>query len=113
MPEAADALHGDEVRRHCAAVAQTFKGSNSRAKERAGFHGVKTLGHCGKRFHGSDHVFLIAAIEADSANFQVAAMGEISAAAREASAVLAAVPADADALAFFPTGNARTHVVAH
>src|SRR5712664_1740322 len=94
-------------------VAQSVEGGNSRAKERAGFHGVETLRHCGERFHGSDHVFLIAAIEADSANFQVAAIGEISAAAREARAVLATVPADADALAFFPAGDAGAYVVDH
>src|SRR6266403_3399269 len=111
MPEAADALDGDEIGRQCAAVAQGVEGGDSRAKERAGFHGVEAVRHCGERFHGSDHVFLIAAIEADSGNFQVAAIGEISAAAREASALLAAVPADADALAFFPTGDARTDVV--
>src|SRR5260370_15996395 len=109
MPEAADALDGDEIGRQCAAVAQGVESGNARAKERAGFHGVEALRHCGERFHRSDHVFLIAAIKADSANFQVAAIGEVSSAAREASAVLAAVPADADTLAFFSTGNSKAH----
>src|SRR5258708_25863877 len=113
MPEAADALDGDEIGRECAAVAQGVESGNTRAKERAGFHGVEAIRHCGERFHRSDHVFLIAAIEADSANFRVAAIGEISAAAREASAVLAAVPADADALAFFPAGDAGADVIDH
>jgi len=48
---------------------QSVESGNARAKERAGFHGVETLRHCGEGFHGSDHVFLIAAIKADSANF--------------------------------------------
>ena len=56
-------------------MAQRVEGGDSRAKERAGFHGIEALRHCGESFHGSDHVFLIAAIEADSANFQVAAIG--------------------------------------
>jgi hypothetical protein len=76
-------------------VAQSVEGGDSRAKERAGFRGVEALRHCGERFQGSDHVFLVVAIEADSANFQVAAIGEIS------------VPADADTLAVFPAGDAR------
>src|SRR6266478_4010076 len=113
MPEAADALDGNKVRRQRAAVAQSVEGGDSRAKERAGFHSVEALRHGCERFHRGDHVFLVPAVEADSANFQVAAIGEISAAAREASAVLAPVPADADALAFFPAGNAGADVVNH
>src|SRR5229473_4031796 len=94
-------------------MAQSVEGGNTRAKQRAGFHGVETLRHCSECFHGSDHVFLIAAIEGDSTNLCVLAIAKISAAAGDASAVLAAVPANADALAFFPAGNARADVVDH
>src|SRR4029077_2289401 len=109
--EATDTLDGNEIGRQGAAVTQRVEGGDTRAKQRAGFRGVEALRHCGERFHGSDHVFLVAAIEGDSAYFRVAAIGEISAAAREASAVLAAVPADADALAFFPVNDARAHFI--
>src|SRR5216684_2608969 len=94
-------------------MAQSVEGGNTRAKQRAGFHGVETLRHCSECFHGSDHVFLIAAIEGDSTNLCVLAIAKISAAAGDASAVLAAVPADADTLALFPAGDARTDVVNH
>src|SRR5229473_4552126 len=94
-------------------MAQSVEGGNTRAKQRAGFHGVETLRHCSECFHGSDHVFLIAAIEGDSTNLCVLAIAKISAAAGDASAVLAAVPANADALALFPAGDARTDVVNH
>src|SRR6266478_5881758 len=113
MPEAADALDGNEVRRQRAAVAQSVEGGDSRAKERAGFHSVEALRHGCERFHRGDHVFLVPAVEADTAHFQVAAIGEISAPASNASAVLPAVPANADALAFFPARDASAHVINH
>src|SRR5260370_16838212 len=94
-------------------MAQSVEGGNTRAKQRAGFHGVETLRHCSECFHGSDHVFLIAAIEGDSTNLCVLAIAKISAAAGDASAVLAAVPANADALALFPAGDAGADVVDH
>ena len=54
---------------------------------------------------------LISAIIADAWNFQVPAIAEISTAARETCAVLAAVPADADALSLSPPGNTRAQLI--
>jgi len=97
---------GNEVGRQGAAVAQRIEGGDSCAEQRAGFGGVKAFRNRRERFHGSDHIFLIAAVITDSRSFQVEAIGKISPAAGDTSAVLPAVPADADALAFFPAHDA-------
>ena len=48
---------------------------------------------------------LVAAVIADAGNFHVYAIAKIAAAAVEAGIVMAAVPADADALALLPLGD--------
>src|SRR5208282_160513 len=55
----------------------------------------------------------VAAVVADSANLQVRAGPKIAAATRETRAILPAVPANADALAFFPCGDAGAHFIDH
>src|SRR2546428_1733968 len=113
VPQAADALHGNEVRWHSPAVAEGIEGGDSGAHQRTCLCGIQALRHGCERFDRGEHVFLIAAVIADAGNFQVEAIRKISAAASNASAVLAPVPADADALAFFPAGNAGADVVNH
>ena len=54
---------------------------------------------------------LVSAVIADARNFQVPAIAKISAPARETRAVLAAVPADTDALPLLPLGNTRTQFI--
>src|SRR5712692_4763967 len=113
VPQAADALHGNEVRWHSPAVAEGIEGGDSRAHQRTCLCGIQALRHGCERFDRGEHVFLIAAVIADAGNFQVEAIRKISAAASNASAVLPAVPANADALAFFPARDASAHVINH
>jgi len=69
--------------------------------------------HPRQRFHRRDHVFLIAAVVADAANQRVRAVHEVPATAGKTSAVLPAVPADSNALAFPPFLHARAEFVDH
>ena len=64
------------------------------------------IGHGSDGFCGSEHVVGVATVIADAGDFFVNASNEVAAAASRTSSVVAAVPADADALAFFPNGDA-------
>src|SRR6266481_7338439 len=81
-------------------------GGNAGTEERRGFGGVEGIGHLREGFDGSDHVFGVAAVKIETGDFLLRAVGKIAAAAVEASVVLAAVPADADALALLPGSDA-------
>jgi len=52
--------------------------------------------------HWNDHIFGVTAVITDSGNEQLFAISKVAAAAGNADSVLSTVPADADALAFFP-----------
>jgi hypothetical protein len=54
---------------------------------------------------------LVSAVIADARNLLIPAVAKISAAALQARAVVAAVPADTDALAFLPLGNASAQFI--
>jgi hypothetical protein len=90
---------------------QRIEGRDSRAEQRAGIRGSEALRNRCERFHGSEHVFLIAAVAADSRNLQIHAIRKISAAARQAYAAVPAVSAHSDALCFFPTDHSGSHFV--
>ena len=111
VAEAADALDGYEVGGERAAVAEGVEGGDSCAEERAGFDVGEGFGDGCEGFDGGDHVLRVAAVVGDAGDFEVAAVAEVSAAAGEAGAVLAAVPADSYALAFFPRGDAGAELV--
>src|SRR5262249_36865814 len=102
MTESPNSLNGDQIARQCAGVSQSVERGDSRAHQRGGFRYVKRLGHMGPGFHRRHHEFRIASVIADSANLHVHAVDEIASPARHARAVLAAVPADTNALAFLP-----------
>jgi hypothetical protein len=53
-----------------------------------------------------EHVLGVAAVIAEAGNFLLRAIGEITATAEEAGAVVSAMPADADALALLPVSDA-------
>ena len=54
---------------------------------------------------------LVSAVIADARNFQVPAIAKISAPALATRVVLAAVPADTDALSLLPLGNTGAHFI--
>ena len=89
-----------------AAVAQRVEGGDAGAEQRRGFDGIERVGHGGDRFPGRDHIFGVAAVVADAGPLFIDAVDEIAATALQAGEVVAAVPADADSLSFFPGGDA-------
>ena len=54
---------------------------------------------------------LVSAVITDARDFQIEAIAKIAAPARETRSVMAAVPADTDALPLFPCGNVRTQFI--
>src|SRR5215472_7780548 len=106
MAEAADPLDGDEISWASATVAESIESGDAGAKKRGSFSGVERVWHSGDSFGGSEHVFSVAAVIADAGDFFVHAGNEIAAAALQASSVVAAVPADADALTLVPIRDA-------
>jgi hypothetical protein len=54
---------------------------------------------------------LVSTVIADARNFQIPAIAKISAPTLETCAVLAAVPADTDALSLLPLGNTGTYFI--
>src|SRR5262249_1196548 len=67
--------------------------------------------HVRQCLHRRDHIFRISAVVAHPANLDIRAGNEISAPAREANAILATVPADPDAFAFFPFADTSAYVI--
>ncbi len=55
-------------------------------------------------------MFRVAAVKIKAGDFLLRAIAEIAAAAGQARAIVAAMPADADALALLPVGDAGTEV---
>ncbi len=66
-----------------------------------------------QRLHRRDHEFLVAAVIADAADDDAGTVNEVSSAAGQTCAVLAAVPTHADAIAFFPTAYPGSHFINH
>jgi len=94
-----------------ATVAKSVKGSDASAEKRGGLYGIEPVRHLRNGFCGGDHVFGIAAVVGDATDFLVDTIDEIAAAAWQAGSVMAAVPADADALALLPNGDARADFI--
>src|SRR5258708_3924829 len=113
VPDGADSLDGDEVTRQRAAMAQRVKRGNPGTHQRRGLGRVERFRHPRQRFHRRHHIFLIATVVADAANLPVHAVHKVPATAGKTSAVLPAVPADSNPLAFLPFLHARAHLVDH
>ena len=99
MAEAADAEDGDEVAGARSAVAQAVEGGDAGAEQRGGVDVGEVVGHEGEGVGGSDHVVGIAAVVADAGDVLVFAEDEVAATTGRAVVAVAAVPAEADALA--------------
>ena len=107
VAQTADALYRDQVARERAAVPQRVVGGDSGAQERRRFDVAESLRYRHERFGRSEHVLLISAVVADARKFQVVAVAKVSPAAARTRAVMAAVPAHADALSLPPLGHTR------
>jgi hypothetical protein len=94
-------------------MSQRVRRGNAGTQQRRGLGRVDRFRHPRQRFHRRDHVFLIAAVVADSANLHVCAVHEISASACKTGTVLPTVPADSNPLAFLPFRHARARFVDH
>src|SRR5258706_4989081 len=103
MPEAADALHGDQISAAQAGVAKGVVGRDARAEERGGFHGPELVGNGSDGARFGDHHLGISSIHGDSRYHGVLTVHDVSAPARLTDSVFAAEEADADPLADFPS----------
>ena len=102
MAEASDAEDGDDIARPGAAVAERVEGGDAGAHEGSGIDGRQFIGEQSGCGGWGDHVIGIAAVEGDTGDLVGFAGEEIAAAAGLAASTIAAVPADADALADGP-----------
>ena len=105
VAEAADSDDGDGVAGAGSAVAQGVEGGDSGAHERAGVDGRESVGHEGEGVGGGDDVVGVASVVGDSGDLAVLTEDEIAAAAGFAIVAVAAMPAEADALADFEDGD--------
>ena len=99
MAESADAEDGDGVAGAGSAVAQGVEGGDAGAEQRGGVGVGEFVGHEGEGVGGGDDVVGIAAVVVDAGDELVFAEDEVAAAAGRAVVAVAAVPAEADALA--------------
>src|SRR5215470_16042210 len=102
MAKAADPLDGHKVARQRTAMTQSIECSNSGAHERRGLGSIKRFGNASQRLDRRDHELLIAPVVTDSGNLSIHAVNEIASPARGTSAILTAMPADADPFALPP-----------
>src|SRR5262245_18647308 len=94
-------------------MTESIECGDSSTHQRRRLGGVERFGHSSQCFDRRDHEFLIAPVVADSANLHICAVDDITSSARQASSVLAAVPADADPLAFLPVPHTRSDLIDH
>src|SRR5262249_38934601 len=109
----ADSLHRDKIAWQRAVMTESIECRDSSTHQRRGLGDVERFGHASQCFDRGDHEFLIAPVVANSANLHICAVDEITSSARQASSVLAAVPADADPFAFLPILYTRSDFIDH
>src|SRR5882762_6398815 len=107
MAQASDALDGNQIARPRTGISERVVHGDAGAKERGGLLGGQVVRDRGHGFGGRDHVFGVAAIEADGGDLLEPAENEIASAARIARKAMPTVPADADTLARLPVTNVR------
>src|ERR1043166_911003 len=102
MSESADALDGHNITGAGSGIAQRIENSDACAHERPRFFGWKFVRDPRQRFRRRDHVLGVTAIKIDPRDLAINAHSEIAATALVTHKIMAAVPADADALVSFP-----------
>ena len=105
MAETANAQDDDGVASVRAAVAQGVEGGDAGAQQRCGIDVAKVVGDEGDGVGGGDYVVGIATIVVDTGDLLVFAKHEVAAAAGLAVVAMAAMPAEANALAGLEDGN--------
>src|SRR6185437_9908302 len=113
VAEAADAEHRHQVAGLRAAVPQRVVGRDAGAKKGCRLSGAQAPGYGGQRLHGSDHVFLIAAVVADARDLEVAAVAEVPPPALWTGVVMAAMPTDSNTLPRAPAGDTCPQRIDH
>jgi hypothetical protein len=108
MPEAANALHGDQISTAQAGVAKSVVGGDTCAEERGGIYGTELIRDGSDAACFSDHRFRISSVYGHSQYHGVLAIHTVSASARFAHPVFATDQADTDPLTDFPPGHACT-----
>src|ERR1700754_3416156 len=97
----------------CATVTQGIEGGDASAEQRRGIGIRKLVGNAHERFLWRHHVFRVATVVAETGHAQVFTEDEFATAAVLAMATVAAMPANADALANAPPFDALTDLVDH
>src|SRR5208282_2151664 len=111
MTQTADTLHRNKVAGESTAVPQRVVGGNSGAEQRCRVGVTESFRYRRQCLNRSHHVLLVSAVIADARNFQIPAIAKVSAPALATRVVLAAVPADTDALPLLPGGNTRAYFI--
>src|SRR5262249_31093661 len=111
MAEAADALDADEISGPSAAIAKRIERGYSRAHQGPSFSRVQTCGNQGQGLMPCQHVLRVSAVAGEAGDRFVLPGDKIAASARIAHEAMSSVPADSDAIALLPFGDARAYVV--
>src|SRR5215468_10176458 len=113
MAEAADAFHRNKIAGRRAAVSQSIKRGDSRAQQRACFGITECVWYRRQCVDGSDHVFLISPVVADTCDFGVTTIEEASTPTFDTRVVSPAIPADANTLSLLPSGDLCAKFIDH
>src|SRR6478672_3443336 len=113
MPEPANSLNCHKIARTGAAVPQRVECSDTGAQQWSRLSPVKPVWNARHSFNWRHHVLRVAAIKVESRNRSVVTVGEIARAARWTGVVLTSVPANANAIPFFPRSDTRADLINH
>jgi hypothetical protein len=111
-----DTLHRDQVAWQCARIQQGVVGVTSSAHQRRSIHIAKAVRNRNQCFDRSQHVLRITTVITEAGILLIAAKSKISPPALGASTVMAAMPSDANSLAFSPfsySSPERIHDAGH
>ena len=106
VAQTADAEDRDDVAWPCDGLAQSVERRDARTHQRGGVDVGKVVRDPGERFCGRNHVFGVATVVGDAGYLPVLARDEVSSPARLTREIAAPEPADADAVAGLPCGDA-------
>ena len=113
VAEPAQAEHGDDVARPCAAVSQRIESGDAGAHQGGRINGRQVGGHSRNGAGRRDHVLRVAAVECETGDLTGHAGEELPTAALTATPAIAAVPTDARPLARRPSDDAGADRIDH
>jgi hypothetical protein len=113
MAETADSLNRDQIAGDGSAVAQRVERGDARAQKRRRVRRIERIGNPRQRLYRGYHVLFIASVEVYAGHLRIGTVRKISAAARQARAVLPGMPAHAYTVALFPVRDAGAECVDH